>query len=92
MFVQELKTFILNNPQIVMVTDRGLEDKDRRVIFSAKDLATRHPELKMLFPEQMRQEQEKVRHSQQVEVIEPVVEEPVEVVEEVTKPKKSKKK
>ena len=49
MFIEQLKTLISNNPQIVMVTNRGLEDKDRNVIFIAKDLDSRYPELKSLF-------------------------------------------
>ncbi len=49
MFVEQIKNLISNNPQIVMVTNRGLEDKDRNVIFIAKDLDSRYPELKSLF-------------------------------------------
>lgn len=49
MFIEQIKNLISNNPQIVMVTDRGLEDKDRNVIFIAKDLDSRYPELKSIF-------------------------------------------
>ena len=49
MFIEQIKNLISNNPQIVMVTERGLEDKDRNVIFIAKDLDSRYPELKSIF-------------------------------------------
>ena len=49
MFLENLKIFIKNNPQIVMVTNRGLETADRKVVFIAKDLDKRYPELKKLF-------------------------------------------
>lgn len=83
MFIDDIKQFIRNNPQIVMVTNRGLEDICNNVIFVAKDLDTRYPELKEMFPDR-KKEQEKV------EVV--PSEEPVEIVEENPKPKKSKKK
>lgn len=80
MFLEWLKTFIKNNPEVYMVTNRGLESITNKVIFSAKDLDTRYPELKELLP----------GHPKKVEV-----QEQVNVVEDIVaqeKPKKGKKK
>lgn len=49
MFVDELKILIKNNPEIVTVTNRGLENKDGKVIFIAKKLLDRYPELQQCF-------------------------------------------
>lgn len=81
MFIDDIKKFIANNPQIVMVTNRGLETIDRKVVFIAKDLDSRYPELKEMF------------ESNKPIIEEPIIEERVieEVVVETPK-KKSKKK
>lgn len=49
MFVEELKILIKNNPEIVSVTNRGLENKDSKVIFVARNLLDRYPELQQCF-------------------------------------------
>ena len=49
MFVEELKILIKNNPEIVTVTNRGLENKDGKVIFIAKNLLDRYPVLQQCF-------------------------------------------
>lgn len=49
MFLDDIVRFIENNPQITMVTSRGLETTNRKVVFIAKDLDKRYPELKKLF-------------------------------------------
>lgn len=49
MFVEELKILIKNNPEIVTVTNRGLENKDSKVIFVARNLLDRYPELQQCF-------------------------------------------
>ena len=65
MFLDWLIKFIKDNPQITMVTNRGLEDKCNHVIFVAKDLDIRYPELKQYLP----------GYVKKVEPIEEVVEE-----------------
>lgn len=49
MFVEELKILIKNNPEIVSITNRGLENKDNKVIFIARNLLDRYPELQQCF-------------------------------------------
>lgn len=45
MFIDDIKSLILSNKEIVAVTDRGLEDCKRHVIFIATNLLKRYPEL-----------------------------------------------
>ena len=65
MFIDDIKQFIRNNPQIYAVTPRGLETITGEVVFRALDLDTRYPELK------------EILHSVEP-VAEPVIEESVE--------------
>ena len=46
MFLTLIKNFIKNNPEVYAVTSRGLETIMGTVVFKAKDLDTRYPELK----------------------------------------------
>lgn len=48
MFLTLVKNFIKNNPEVYAVTSRGLENIMGKVIFNAKNLDTRYPELKEL--------------------------------------------
>ena len=43
---QNLKQFIKTRPDIVYITNRGLETVDRKVVFIAKNLLKRYPNLK----------------------------------------------
>ena len=46
MFIDDIKQFIKNNPQVYAVTPRGLETITGEVVFRALDLDSRYPELK----------------------------------------------
>jgi len=83
MFIDNIKQFIANNPQIVMVTERGLETADRKVVFIAKDLDKRYPELKILFGQDIKSKPK---------IIETTKPEVIEVIKPQTSKKKSTKK
>lgn len=64
MFIDDIKQFIKNNPQVYAVTPRGLETITGEVVFRALDLDSRYPELK------------KILHSPETVVEEPIEETP----------------
>lgn len=45
MLEYQLKQLIKSRPEIKLVTNRGLETEDRKVVFYAKDLLSRFPNL-----------------------------------------------
>lgn len=77
-FVEGLKEYIKNHPEIAFITNRGLETSDHKVIFIAKNLWRRFPELQKCLPNA-----EEEKH---------INEEIIETVVEVKTTKKNKKK
>ena len=94
MFLDNIINLINSNPQITMVTERGLETADRKVVFLAKDLDKRYPELKKYFKQDIVIEDESKKEMKTdipQELAETPIQEEVTEVSEVIKEKPKKK-